>query len=126
MFLSISDPKKRDQIVNDFLTTRQNIKKNFEQERQSNIGYREETEKLFKPITETISEQNIAHKQELYALGDRLTSNQGKIYKKITQLPSITGPKPVTVSKLIQSYLSDTEDRSNGGYSIRYNSTSNV
>ena len=29
------------------------------------------------------------------------------------------------VSKLIQSYLSDNDDRSTAGYSIRYNSNNN-
>ena len=95
MFLSINDPKKREQIVNDFLKTRKNIKQNFEQQKQLNMGYREETEKLFKPITESIGEQNIVHKKELSAL-DNLASNQVKIYQKINPTtPAITGPKTI-------------------------------
>jgi hypothetical protein len=125
MFLSIDDPKKRDQIVDDFLKTRRNIKQNFEQEKQFKIGYREETEKLFKPITESIGEQNIVHKKELSTLGEKLTHNQGKIYQKLNQIPALTGPKPLLVSKLIQSYLSDTDDRSKAGYSIRFDTNTN-
>jgi hypothetical protein len=128
MFFRIDDPKKREQIVNELLKNRSIIKKNNEKERQFNMGYREESEKLFKPITETISEQNIVHKKELNALGDRLTSNQGKIYQKIAQIPAITGPKQIQVSQLIQKYLSDNnpKERSNAIYSIRYNTESNT
>ena len=129
--LSIKDPKKREQEVKDFLKTRQNIKHNFEQEKQLDMGYREETQKLFKPITESISEQNIVHKRELNALGDKLVSNQGKIYQKITQPLAITGSdtiavKHIQVSELIQKYLSDRNKRSNAMYSIKHNPESNV
>ena len=62
--MNINNPKKRDQIVNDFLQTRKSIKKNFEEDKLSKIGFREETQKLFQPITESISEQNIVHKKE--------------------------------------------------------------
>ena len=61
------------------------------------------------------------------ALGDKVTSNQMKIYQKINQtIPAITGPKHIQVSKLIQSYLSDNDDRSTAGYSIKYNPTNNL
>jgi len=125
MFFRIDDPKKREQIVNELLKNRSIIKKNSEQQRQLDMGYREESEKLFKPITETISEQNIVHKKELNALGDRLTSNQGKIFQRIAQIPAITGPKQIQVSQLIQKYLSDNDDRSKAGYSIRYDRPNN-
>ena len=35
MFLNITNPKKRNQIVNDFLKTRKNIKQNFEEDKLS-------------------------------------------------------------------------------------------
>lgn len=131
MFLSIKDPKKREQEVKDFLKTRQNIKHNFQQEKLLNMGYREETEKLFKPITEFISGQNIVHKKELNTLGDKLVSNQGKIYQKITQPLAITesdtkAAKYIQVSGLIHKYLGDNKKRSNAIYSIKYNAESNV
>lgn len=131
MFLSIKNPKKREQEVKDFLKTRQNIKHNFEQEKQLKMGFREETEKLFKPITESITEQNTVHKRELNAIGDKLISNQGKIYQKITQPLAITGsdtkaPKHIQVSELIQRYLSDFKKRSNAIYSIKHNPVTNV
>ncbi len=63
MFLQIDDPKKRDKIVEDFLKTRKNIKQNFEQDKLLKIGFREETQKLFKPITESTTEQNVIFKK---------------------------------------------------------------
>ena len=56
MFLKIRDPKKRELIVNDFLKTKKNIKKNFLSERLGNISEQRELSKLFKPITESQKE----------------------------------------------------------------------
>ena len=110
-----------------FLKLEKTLKQSFEVDKLSKIGFREETQKLFQPITESISEQNIVHKKELNALGDKVTSNQMKIYQKINQtIPAITAPKHIQVSKLIQSYLSDNDNRSTAGYSIKYNPTSNL
>jgi hypothetical protein len=108
MFLRIDDSKKRDKIVEDFLKTRKNIKQNFEQDKLSNIGFREETQKLFKPITESITEQKTS-------ILDKI-EDQNVILKK---LPTMTSG----LSELIKDYLSDPNDRSNAGYSIRYDAT---
>jgi hypothetical protein len=115
MFILIDDPKKRDKIVEDFLKTRKNIKQNFEQDRISNIGFREETQKLFKPITESITEQKSSILNKISDNEKLLASNQGKIYQKLKQLPAITESKHIMVS--------DNTERSNAGYSIRYDAT---
>jgi len=52
-FLKISDPKKRDLIVEDFLKTKRNIQENFLSERLGEINTQRELLKLFKPITES-------------------------------------------------------------------------
>ena len=51
-FLKITDPKKRDFIVNEFLKTRQNIQKNFLSERVGDSSTQHELSKLFKPVTD--------------------------------------------------------------------------
>jgi hypothetical protein len=119
MFLQIDDPMKRDKIVEDFLKTRKNIKQNFEQDKLLNTGFREETQKLFKPITESITEQKTSQKENMAILAQ----NQGKIYQKLKELPTITESKFINVSELIKNYLSDQNERSNAGFSIRYNAT---
>ena len=50
-FLKITDPKKRDFIVNEFLKTRQNIQQNFLSERLGDTNTQYELSKLFKPVT---------------------------------------------------------------------------
>ena len=51
-FLKITDPKKRDFIVNEFLKTRQNIQQNFLSERVGDLSTHYELTKLFKPVTD--------------------------------------------------------------------------
>ena len=50
-FFKITDPKKRDFIVNEFLKTRQNIQHNFLSERVGDVNTQYELSKLFKPVT---------------------------------------------------------------------------
>ena len=51
-FLKITDPKKRDFIVNEFLKTRQNIQPDFLSELVGDSSTQHELSKLFKPITD--------------------------------------------------------------------------
>ena len=51
-FLKITDPKKRDFIVNEFLKTRQNIQQNVLLQRVGDLSTQHELSKLFKPVTE--------------------------------------------------------------------------
>ena len=51
-FLKITDPKKRDFIVSEFLKTRQNIQHNFLSERVGDLSTQYELSKLFKPVTD--------------------------------------------------------------------------
>ena len=51
-FLKITDPKKRDFIVNEFLETRQNIQQIFLSERVGDLSTQYELSKLFKPVTD--------------------------------------------------------------------------
>ena len=51
-FLKISDPKKRDFIVEEFLKTKKNIQDSFLSERLGDIDIHRQMSKLFKPITE--------------------------------------------------------------------------
>ena len=51
-FLKITDPRKRDFVVNEFLKTRQNIQQNFSSERFGELSTQHELSKLFKPVTD--------------------------------------------------------------------------
>ena len=52
-FQKITDPKKRDFIVNEFLKTRKNIQQNFLSERVGNLNTQYELSNLFKPLTDS-------------------------------------------------------------------------
>ena len=51
-FLKITNLKKRDVIVNEFLKTRQNIQQNFLSERVGDLNTQYELSKLFKLVTD--------------------------------------------------------------------------
>ena len=51
-FLKITDPKKRDFIVNEFLKTGQRIQQNYLSERVGDSSTQHELSKLFKPVTD--------------------------------------------------------------------------
>ena len=51
-FLKITDPKKRDFIINEFLKTRHNIQQNFLPERVDDFSTQYEFSKLFNPVTD--------------------------------------------------------------------------
>src|SRR6218665_3729463 len=62
-FLKITDPSKRDFIVEEFLKSKKNIKQNFLSERLGDIGPQEELTKMYKPIADpqsTISKEQKA------------------------------------------------------------------
>ena len=52
-FLKITDPRKREATIKDFIETRKRIKDNFLAERVGEIGVQRELGKFFKPVTET-------------------------------------------------------------------------
>ena len=51
-FLNITDPKKRDVAVNEFLKTRRNSQQNFLSERLGDENTQYELSNLFKPVTD--------------------------------------------------------------------------
>ena len=81
--LKITDPKKRDSIVNEFPKTRQNIQQNFLSERVCDLSTHHELSKLFKPVTDMQK-----------ALKEGLVSELNPISEGMKNLPmSITFPQ---------------------------------
>ena len=87
-FLKITDPKKRDFIVNEFLKTRQNIQKNFLSERVDDLSTQYELSKLFKPVTDMHKDLKEGLVSELKPIREGMKN----LPKAITfpQFPSIT------------------------------------
>ena len=87
-FLKITDPKKRDFIVNEFLKTTQNTQLNFLSERVGDLSTQYELSKLFKPVTDTQKDLKEGILSELKTIREGMKN----LPKAITfpQLPSIT------------------------------------
>ena len=52
-FIKVKDPRKREELIRDFIETRKRIKDNFVAKKVGEIEYQTGLTKLFKPITET-------------------------------------------------------------------------
>jgi hypothetical protein len=88
-FLKISDPSKRDFIVNEFLKTKKNIKQNDLEERIGDIGLQYDLTKLYKPITE--SQAGLSN--ELAAIKDATQQTTQSLKALPSQLKAISFPQ---------------------------------
>ena len=87
-FVKITDLKKRDFIVNEFLKTRQNIQQNFLTERIGDLSTQYKISKVFKPATDMQKELKEGLVSKIKPIRERMTN----LLKAITfsQFPSIT------------------------------------
>ena len=117
-FLKISDPKKRDLIVEDFLKTKRNIQENFLSERLGEISTQRELSKLFKPITESQKDVKKSLIGELKPIKENL-----KQLPAAPQLQAIAAPPEdededededvMRVGKIAHQYLSEYATKRN-------------
>ena len=87
-FLKITDPKKRDFIVNEFLKTRQNIQDNFLSERVGDLSTQYELSKLFKSVTDMKKDLKEGLVSELKPIREGMKNTPKAI--TFPQYPSIT------------------------------------
>ena len=87
-FLNITDPKKRDFIVNEFLKTRQTIQQNFVSERVGDLSTQYELSKLFKPVTDMQKDLKEGLVSELKSIKEWIKNLQKVL--TFPQFPSIT------------------------------------
>ena len=73
-FIKIKDPRKREELIKDFIETRKRIKDNFMARKVGEAEYQTGLTKLFKPVTET---QKVTAKE--------ITEAQKEATEKITQ-----------------------------------------
>ena len=86
--LKITDPKKRDFIVNEFLKTRQNIQKNYLSEGVGDSSTQHELTKFFKPVTDMQKDLKEGLVSELKPIREGMKNlSQAIIFP---QFPSIT------------------------------------
>ena len=91
-FIKVKDPRKREELVRDFLETRKRIKDNFIARKVGEAEYQTGLTKLFKPITETqkATTKEITDTQK--ATAEKITQELLPIKEGLEKLPSVTFP----------------------------------
>ena len=91
-FIKVKDPRKREELVRDFIETRKRIKDNFVARKVGEAEYQTGLSKLFKPVTETqkATAKEITEAQK--AAAEKITSELLPIREGIEKIPSLTFP----------------------------------
>ena len=86
-FIKVKDPRKREELIRDFIETRKRIKDNFVAKKVGEIEYQTGLTKLFKPVTETqkATAKEITEAQK--AAAEKITSELLPIKESIEKLP---------------------------------------
>ena len=131
-FIKVKDPRKREELIKDFIETRKRIKDNFVAQKVGESEYQTGLTKLFKPVTETqkatakeITEAQKATAEkftsELLPIKEGIEELPTKLFKKI--FPSIEFKAsdimnfgPLAVNALLQAFTKKNIDLSYGIY----------
>ena len=86
-FIKVKDPRKREELIRDFIETRKRIKDNFVARKVGEAEYQTGLTKLFKPVTETqkATAKEITEAQK--AAAEKITSELLPIKESIERLP---------------------------------------
>ena len=86
-FIKVTDPRKREELIKDFIEMRKRIKDNFIAKKVGEIEYQTGLTKLFKPVTETqkATAKEITEAQK--ATAEKITSELLPIKESIERLP---------------------------------------
>ena len=87
-FIKVKDPRKREELIKDFIETRKRIKDNFIAKKVGEIEYQTGLTKLFKPVTETQK----ATAKEITEAAEKITQELLPIKEGIEKLPVPTFP----------------------------------
>ena len=131
-FIKVKDPRKREELIRDFIETRKRIKDNFVARKVGESEYQTGLTKLFKPVTETqkatakeITEAKKATAEkftsELLPTKEGIEELPTKLFRKI--FPSIEFKAsdimnfgPLAVNALLQAFTKKNIDLSYGIY----------
>ena len=91
-FIKVKDPRKREELVRDFIETRKKIKDNFIARKVGEAEYQTGLTKLFKPVTETqkATTKEITDAQK--AATEKITGELLPIKEGLEKIPDITFP----------------------------------
>ena len=131
-FMKVKDPRKREELIRDFIETRKRIKDNFVAKKVGEIEYQTGLTKLFKPVTETqkatakeITEAQKAtaekFTQELLPIKEGIEELPTKLFRKIfpsieLKASDIMNLGPLAVNALLQAFTKNNIDLTFGLY----------
>ena len=131
-FIKVKDPRKREELIRDFIETRKRIKDNFVARKVGEIEYQTGLTKLFKPVTETQkatakeitdAQKATAEKftQELLPIKEGIEELPTKLFRKIfpsieLKASDITNLGPLAVNALLQAFTKKYIDLTFGLY----------
>ena len=131
-FIKVKDPRKREELIRDFIETRKRIKDNFVARKVGEAEYQTGLTKLFKPVTETqkATAKEITEAQK--ATAEKFTSELLPIKEGIEELPTklfrkiypsiefkasdIINFGPLAVDSLLQAFTKNNIDLTYGIY----------
>ena len=131
-FIKVKDPRKREELVRDFIETRKRIKDNFIARKVGEAEYQTGLTKLFKPVTETQkatakeitdAQKATAEKftQELLPIKEGIEELPTKLFKKVFpsiefKASDIVNFGPLAVDALLKAFTEKNIDRFYGVY----------
>ena len=131
-FIKVKDPRKREELIRDFIETRKRIKDNFIAKKVGEAEYQTGLTKLFKPVTETqkttakeITEAQKAaaekFTQELLPIKEGIEELPTKLFRKVfpsieLKASDIMNLGPLAVNALLQAFTKKNIDLSFGLY----------
>ena len=84
-FIKVTDPRKREELIKDFIETRKRIKDNFIAQKVGEAEYQTGLTKLFKPVTETQKATTKEITEAQKATAKEITEAQKTTAKEITE-----------------------------------------
>ena len=131
-FVEIYDPKKRNEIIEENLRLRKKLQNKYEEQENTQNETEQDRLELFKPIIDSNQKLQNELIEDRNKIIETLNSfNQLKIEDKPAEKKlAIEAPsdsrkhdlRELKVSNLIANYLQDLTNRSNAGYSLKYDS----
>ena len=131
-FITVKDPRRREELIKDFIETRKRIKDNFIARKVGEIEYQTGLTKLFKPVTETQKATTKEITEAQKATAEKFTSELLPIKEGIEELPTklfkkifpslelkasdIINLGPLAVKALLQAFTKNSIDLTFGLY----------
>ena len=131
-FIKVTDPRKREELIKDFIETRKRIKDNFIARKVGESEYQTGLTKLFKPVTETQKETTKEITKAQKETAEKFTSELLPIREGVEELPTklfrkifpsieikasdIINLGPLAVNALLQAFTKNNVDLTFGIY----------